>query len=1127
MSLKFFAWRSLTTRVTLLTLTILLVSIWSLAFYAGEILHKDIEGLLSDQQFSTATFIADGVNEELVKRIKSIESVALLISPAMQQGNTEILKTLLEQRPIFQTQFNNGTFITGSDGIAIAEFPVASGRIGRNYAAQDFISAILNEGGSTVISPLTDGRPEKPLILMVAPIVASDGKVIGVVAGETDLSKANFLDKITENRYGKTGGYVVIAPRHKLIITGTDKSRIMQPTAASGTNPLLDRYMQGFEGSGIVVDSLGLEVLSSAKQVPAAGWFVVVRIPTLEAFAPIKDMERRTLLLAFFMTLLAGGLTWWVLKRQLAPIHAAVQTMASQQFSSEPPKPLPITRPDEVGKLIGGFNSLLKTLKNREDALTEVKELFTLFVRNSPFYAYIKEITPSGIRVLQASENFQEMVGIPGSKMIGKMMIDLFPAEFAAKIDSDDQAVVATGEVLKIDEELNGRYYSTIKFPLSQGDKDFLAGYTIDITELKRAEQHLRASEGKFRSLTESSPDYIIRYDRSCRYIYMNPAALAATGLSETNIVGKSHGESGFPADLSKFLEKKIAAVFETAEPYQTEFLWQSAKGPLSLDWRLTPEFDSDSRVHTVLGVSRDITAQKRDEEVIRKNEEKFFKVFKASPDAITIASMEDGKYIDVNEIFLQITGFTRDEIIGYTSTEVNVWVDMNNRETFIAQLAKYKFLNNFETQYRMKSGEIRDFSVSSEVIELEQKQCSFNFIKDITESKRMQREKESLQAQLIQAQKLESVGRLAGGVAHDFNNMLAVILGHTELAMEKIDPEQPVFANLQQIHRAADRSASITRQLLAFARKQIVAPKVIDLNETVTGMLKMLLRLIGEDINLAWLPGNRLWSVKIDPTQIDQILANLCVNARDAIGGVGKITVETRNCKLDDQYCTTHPGFVPGEYVQLAVSDNGSGIDQEILSHIFEPFFTTKGVGEGTGLGLATVYGIVKQNEGFINIDSEPGQGTTFTIYLPRHLGATDQEHIDVAEKIALHGDATILLVEDEPTLLHMVREMLQPLGYTVLAAGNPRQAISLADNSTGAIHLLLTDVVMPEMNGRDLANHLRSSFPQLKCLFMSGYTSDIITKQGLLDEGVQFIQKPFSKNDLATKIKIILGKS
>jgi CheY-like chemotaxis protein len=353
---------------------------------------------------------------------------------------------------------------------------------------------------------------------------------------------------------------------------------------------------------------------------------------------------------------------------------------------------------------------------------------------------------------------------------------------------------------------------------------------------------------------------------------------------------------------------------------------------------------------------------------------------------------------------------------------------------------------------------------------------------------------------------------------------MLAVIFGHAELALMKIDPSQPYYADLQEIRKAADRSASLTRQLLAFARKQTIAPRVLNLNETVNGMLNMLRKLIGEDIDLSWQPGEGVWPLKVDPSQIDQILANLCVNARDAIADVGRIIIKTGTDAFDEDYCTIHRDMEPGEYVCLSVSDNGCGMDRETLANVFEPFFTTKELGKGTGLGLATVFGIVKQNNGFINVYSKPGKGTTFTIYLPRYTGEV-QAQADVAARKSPGGNETILLVEDEPGILNMVRIMLMNLGYTVLVASSPVEAISMTEKyARGDIHMIITDVVMPEMNGYDLVRILSSIYPGLKSLFMSGYATSVIANHGLADGRRNFIQKPFSIMDLAAKVREVL---
>lgn len=391
---------------------------------------------------------------------------------------------------------------------------------------------------------------------------------------------------------------------------------------------------------------------------------------------------------------------------------------------------------------------------------------------------------------------------------------------------------------------------------------------------------------------------------------------------------------------------------------------------------------------------------------------------------------------------------------------------------------------------------------------------------------KNSEEEKFQLESQLHQAQKMESIGSLAGGVAHDFNNKLTVILGYSQLAESEQNPAI-LHEYFEGVINAAEQSADLTRQLLAFARKQTIEPKVLDLNETISGMLKMLQRLIGEDINLNWHPAPNLWEVKLDPSQVDQVLANLCVNARDAITNGGTISIETGINVIDEEYCTQNAGFTPGEYVRLSVSDTGCGMEKETLAQIFEPFFTTKSIGEGTGLGLATVYGIVKQNNGCINVYSEPSIGTTFAIYLPRYAGDAGQTRKKEVIEPAKRGKETILLVEDEPAILKITTIILSKQGYTVLAANSPSEAIRLANDYTNEINLLMTDVVMPEMNGRDLAIKLQTLYPQLKCLYMSGYTADVIAHHGVLDEGLYFIQKPYSVNTLADKLRDVLDNN
>jgi two-component system, cell cycle sensor histidine kinase and response regulator CckA len=399
-------------------------------------------------------------------------------------------------------------------------------------------------------------------------------------------------------------------------------------------------------------------------------------------------------------------------------------------------------------------------------------------------------------------------------------------------------------------------------------------------------------------------------------------------------------------------------------------------------------------------------------------------------------------------------------------------------------------------------------------------------YTKVTTERKRKEEDERQLREQLNQAMKLESIGRLAGGVAHDFNNMLNIILVNAEFALEELPSDSPLREALEEIGKATRRSADLTRQLLTFARKQTVEPRALDLNATVEGMLKMLGRLMGENLELVWAPGAGLGAVYLDPSQLDQVLANLCLNARDAIADTGRVTLSTDEVTLTREDRPDQPDFTPGRYVRLTVSDTGCGMSARVRTHLFEPFYTTKDVGRGTGLGLATVHGIITQNRGIIDVESAPGRGTTFHIYLPRHapeaIAAPTMSRRP--EDRGLTGTETILLVEDEPEILNVARRVLERQGYRVLQAATPILALALAARRAEPVDLLLTDVIMPGMNGRELADRLRETRPDLRCLYMSGYTADIIAHRGVLDEGVFFLQKPFTWRELAQKVRRVL---
>jgi two-component system, cell cycle sensor histidine kinase and response regulator CckA len=518
---------------------------------------------------------------------------------------------------------------------------------------------------------------------------------------------------------------------------------------------------------------------------------------------------------------------------------------------------------------------------------------------------------------------------------------------------------------------------------------------------------------------------------------------------------------------------------------------------------------EKTNRLVRLVGTAQDITERK-------KAEERFYKAFNANPEPMTIATMSNELYIDVNESFLRITGYRREEVIGHTSLDLHFWDRPEDRTKFIDLLTKRGSVRDLEIIFLTKSGEQRTGMILAEIIEIDGQTCVLAIVKDFTDQK-------GLEKQLRQSQKMEAIGQLSGGIAHDFNNLLSVIIGYSEVIQESLPPNDPLQRKCEQIKNAGQSAASLTRQLLAFSRQQVLEPEILDLNAIVRNVEKMLRRLIGEDIDFGTSLEPALANIKADQGQIEQVILNLVVNARDAMPHGGRLRIETANVHLDDAYARLHPPQQAGPYVSLTVSDTGIGMDAETQAHIFEPFFTTKEVGKGTGLGLSTVYGVVRQSGGHIWVYSELGHGTTFRIYLPLTGQAIHVEKSSLSPVESLRGTETILLVEDAEPLRELTRGLLVDNGYTVLEAGHPEQAFEIARKSNGPIHLLLTDMVMPGMNGRALADKLVSIRPDMRVVFMSGYTP--FSHSGLIDSEIILLPKPFTRDTLLRKLHEVLA--
>lgn len=611
--------------------------------------------------------------------------------------------------------------------------------------------------------------------------------------------------------------------------------------------------------------------------------------------------------------------------------------------------------------------------------------------------------------------------------------------------------------------------------------------------------------------------------DTAFNFVWVNPA-YAATGRHDPDFFpGKNHFAL-YPNAENHAIFQHVA---ETGEPYFAsakpfEYPDQPERGVTFWDWSLIPSRDSEGKVNGLVFTLTEVTERIRAENAVLRAKDEWERTFDAVPALITL--MDTGhRVIRVNRAMAERLGTTPDKMIGLYCYEVIHGLSappdfcphsktiMSGKEEY-AEIAEEHLGGIFDVIT------VPILDNTGNIV------STIHIAHDITARKKAEAEREKLEAQLNQSQKMESIGRLAGGVAHDYNNMLSVINGYSDILLQKIAPSDPLYECVQEIRKAGQRSADLTRQLLGFARKQAVAPKVIDINVNIEHTLKMLRRLLGEGVELEWKPSPTLWHVKIDPSQLDQILTNLLVNARDAISGAGKVVIGTDKVDFDESYRYIIPDFVPGKYVVLSVSDNGTGMDKETRDHMFEPFFTTKEAGKGSGLGLATVFGIVKQNQGLINVYSEPGMGTTFKIYLPWYEAEESGAGKSEADEI-LKGNETVLLVEDEESLLRFAKLQLEHIGYKVLTAGTPKQAIDLVGKHNGNIHLLMTDVVLPEMSGRALRDKIYSLHPGIKCLFISGYTAESMVQNGILEKGIHFLQKPFSVENLSAKLREVLS--
>jgi len=793
--------------------------------------------------------------------------------------------------------------------------------------------------------------------------------------------------------------------------------------------------------------------------------------------------------------------------------------------------------------------------KRTEKLLAENEKRYRLIVENMQDLVWTMDFN---MRYTFASPSFPQLTGYTLEEINQVHFSKLMTAESAAlveKIIAQDFEEAdlwrpknpAVSRVVEIELIRKDGRHIWIELKASfqrddEGNPIGLIGVARDVTDRKKAEKLLEESEKHYRLIVENVSDIILTIDFNFNLIFIsNPTRLIA-GYTFDEIkrspLDKLLAPESYQLVMNTFSE--IMKRLETGLPVEghipkvMEFkvlhkngstIWVEVHGSLIRD--------ESGRPVEILLTGRDITARKMAELALEESEKRYRLIVENMSDTITVADL-NMNYIYQSPSEIRVTGYTAEEIMKIPVEKQVTPESLALMTNILAEELELESSGRPFDPNRSRIFQVESYRKDGSTIWLEMR-SSFNRDengkpvsillagRDITERKKAEKEKERLEKQLQQAQKLEMIGRLAGGIAHDFNNMLNVILGYCELTRLRLPPESNVISNILEIEKAASRSRDLTAQLLAFSRQQVISPQVVNLNKLIDQTLNTISRLIGEDIALKFHPDQNVHLVKFDPAQFEQILLNLAVNARDAMPNGGMFTIETANTYIDKQYCREHPEFDRGNYVLVTISDNGAGIDQETLPHIFDPFFTTKEVGKGTGLGLATVYGLVKQHDGFINVYSEPQRGTTFKIYLPANQTA-EETAAQFSSPEVTKGEGIILLVEDDEMLRAVITEMLQTIGYSVIAAADPREALPFCENAQQRIDLLITDVIMPGMNGRELRDRCKTLRPDIKVLFISGYTSNVIVHHGVLEEGVHFIQKPFNLGSLSNKIVEIM---
>lgn len=1154
MSNTVLARHSLKTRITLTTLVIFALSLWSLSLFSVRTLQSDMTRQIGEQQFATVSAIGESLNADFSLRFESLRTIAANMVPLM--SDKKGLQALLENSPVFNSLFNGGVIVINRNAVAVAEYPLMN-RVGLDYSDRDSVMSALNEAKSTAGRPVIGKRWNAPTFLITVPISNTQGKVIGALAGVINLDKTSFLDRITNSRYGRSGGYLLIAPQHEMVVTGTDNRAVMAPTPAPGKNPLFDRYAQGYEGSGRIVDSIGLEVLSASVKISSAGWFLVARIPVSEAFKPIHDMQRNMYIVTLFLTLLACGLTWWSLRRQFSSITETARILADFPVNRDYPEPLPVHQEDEIGQVIGGFNRLLENLGKREESLRKSENQFRIISSITSDILYSCHRSDDGVfRMDWMTGDAEKLFGYDVDAIIAQGCWRPFVVSEDLPLFDRNITDIQPGQtkdaILRISQRDGSIRFTHSIFRVEASSSDqgahTLYGALQDITERKLAEAALRSSEERFRKIFDTSIDAInVHRIADGRYLEVNPGFSKIFGYERDEVIGRTAMELGLwvdPRERQQFVETLKQE--SSCTNFETRYLRKNGEQGWVLISAAAIELNGES---CVISIARDISAFKTNQEELAQYrahleqlvEERTADLKTAlqrlretefAMDRVGIGiewiDYENGRLLHVSQADAEMLGYRVEEMLQLRVPDIYPDFD-DEKYRKESELIRQQGKATFESVHRTKDGRLVpvDLTIYFQPGGDGVTPHHVVFVMDITQRK--EAEKALLDAKEAAEAANTAKSTFLANMSHEIRTPLNGIIGMTHILRRgQVTPEQS--ERLGKIDTSAEHLLSVINDILDLSKieagKVVLDDVPVSINDLTTNVKSIMdERAQTKGLHLRVETDYHYYELRGDQVRLQQALLNYVGNAiKFTPAGVVTLRAIAQEERSDSVL------------MRFEVQDTGIGIAADAIPRLFTPFeqggnSTPRKYG-GTGLGLTITRRLAELMGGEAGVESFPGVGSTFwfTARLARSKTKSAAVQFDSSEAEtvirAKHQGRQILIVDDEPLNLEIAQFILEDAGLVVDRAEDGVGAVEKAQGNAYAA--ILMDMQMPNLDGINATKQIRA-LPEHRATPIIAMTANAFvedrvrcTEAGMDD----FLAKPFRPGSLFTTLLKWMGR-